>query len=118
MTYNMYQNYYQPQYQGFQNVQNQDGRIWVQGEVGAKAYLVATNNTVTLWDSEKPIIYVKSVSANGMPTMQILTYSVMQEQKEQKVDMNNYVTKDYLERKLEEMKNEQSNANDARISEV
>ena len=32
--------------------------IWVQGEAGAKAYPVAPNTTVHLWDSEKQIIYI------------------------------------------------------------
>ena len=29
------------------------GIIWVQGEAGAKSYLVAPNTTVQLWDSER-----------------------------------------------------------------
>ena len=48
--------------------------IWVQGESGAKAYLVAPNTTVTLWDSENPTIYVKSADASGMPTMRVLDF--------------------------------------------
>ena len=35
------------------------GIIWVQGEAGAKAYLVAPGNTVQLWDSEDQVIYLK-----------------------------------------------------------
>lgn len=50
-------------------------RIWVQGEAGAKAYLIAPNATVTLWDSESPTIYIKSADANGMPSTQILDYT-------------------------------------------
>ena len=46
--------------------------IWVQGLAGAKAYLVAPNTTVTLWDSENPVIYLKSCDVNGMPSMKIL----------------------------------------------
>lgn len=49
--------------------------IWVQGEAGAKAYLVAPNNTVTLWDSESPTIYVKSADINGVPSMRILDFT-------------------------------------------
>ena len=48
--------------------------IWVQGEAGAKAYLVAPNNTVTLWDSESPTIYVKSADMNGVPSMRVLDF--------------------------------------------
>ncbi len=49
--------------------------IWVQGEAGAKAYLVAPNNTVTLWDSESSTIYLKSADANGVPSMRVLDFT-------------------------------------------
>ena len=70
---------YYPQYQApaQQNAQNQqNGIIWVQGEAGAKSYLVAPNNTVQLWDSEAQVIYLKSADASGMPSMKILDYTV------------------------------------------
>ncbi len=53
--------------------QNND-MIWTQGLEGAKGYLVAPNNTVVLWDTESPTIYVKSADANGMPSMRILDF--------------------------------------------
>lgn len=72
--------YYQPQYQVpqvQQPVQQQsNGIIWVSGEAGAKAYLVAPNNTVQLWDSESQTIYLKSADASGMPSMKILDYII------------------------------------------
>lgn len=49
--------------------------IWVQGEEGAKAYLVAAGNTVQLWDSENPTIYIKSTDSSGMPSMRIIDYT-------------------------------------------
>ena len=49
--------------------------IWVQGEAGAKAYLVAPNTTITLWDSENRTIYVKSADASGIPSMRILDWT-------------------------------------------
>lgn len=49
--------------------------IWVQGEAGAKAYLVAPNNTVTLWDSESQTIYLKTADMNGVPSMKILDFT-------------------------------------------
>lgn len=55
------------------------GIIWVQGEAGAKSYLVAPNTTVQLWDSEKQTIYLKSADASGMPTMKVLDYSIRNE---------------------------------------
>ena len=48
--------------------------IWVQGEAGAKAYLVAPNNTVTLWDTESDTIYIKSADGSGVPSMKILDF--------------------------------------------
>ena len=55
---------------------NNSGFIWVQGEAGAKSYLIAPNNTVPLWDSEAQTIYLKSADASGMPSMKILDYTV------------------------------------------
>lgn len=49
--------------------------IWVQGLSGAKAYLVAPNATVTLWDSERKTLYLKSCDNAGMPSMKILDYT-------------------------------------------
>lgn len=57
------------------NVQN-NGIIWVQGEAGAKSYLVAPNTTVQLWDSESQTIYLKSADASGMPSMKTIDYTV------------------------------------------
>lgn len=41
--------------------------IWVQGEEGAKAYMVAAGNNVLLMDSENSSFYIKSTDASGMP---------------------------------------------------
>ena len=51
----------------------QQGMIWVQGETGAKSYMVASGNTVPLWDSENQTIYIKSVDASGIPLCASLT---------------------------------------------
>lgn len=68
--------YYQPQYQPPQVQQAQqaapaqqqsNGLIWVQGEGGAKSYLVAPNTTVMLMDSESQRFFLKSADASGMP---------------------------------------------------
>ena len=76
---NIFPTNYQPQqmYYPQQNVaQNNGNLIWVQGEAGAKSYLVAPNSTVTLWDSEDQVIYLKSADATGMPSMKIIDYSI------------------------------------------
>lgn len=74
-----YPQYYMPQYQYQaqpQQPQQNNGIIWVQGEAGAKSYLVAPNTTVQLWDSEAQVIYLKSADASGMPSMKILDYTI------------------------------------------
>lgn len=79
--YPMYQpNYQQPQQPPQQPVQSNSSIIWVQGEAGAKSYLVAPNNTVQLWDSEKNVIYIKSADASGMPSMKVLDYTIRENQ--------------------------------------
>jgi len=48
--------------------QNDDQEIkWVQGEAGAKAYLLAPNKRVMLMDSESDTFYIKSTDMNGVP---------------------------------------------------
>ena len=69
--------YQQPMQQSQATQQNQQSSIiWVQGEAGAKSYLVAPNTTVQLWDSEKQTIYLKSADASGMPSMKTLDYTI------------------------------------------
>lgn len=47
--------------------QSNNGLIWVQGEAGAKSFLVAPGQTVMLMDSENTVFYLKSADASGMP---------------------------------------------------
>ena len=49
--------------------------LWVLNESEATSYPVAPNNTVTLWDKNEPTIYIKSVNAQGVPSMRILDFS-------------------------------------------
>lgn len=65
----------QPAPQMLQNQSPLNEMIWVQGEAGAKAYLVAPNTTIVLWDTESPTIYVKSADPTGKPlNMRILDF--------------------------------------------
>lgn len=41
--------------------------IWVQGEAGAKSYLIAPGMSQMLFDSEAQVFYLKSADASGMP---------------------------------------------------
>ena len=75
-SYNSYQPYYPQYYNQPTQPQASNGIIWVQGEAGAKSYMVAPNNTVQLWDSESQTIYLKSADASGMPSMRILDYTI------------------------------------------
>lgn len=68
--YNPYQSYqspYLPQTQPQQTAASNNGLNWVQGETGAKSYMVAPGNTVLLMDSEGQRFYLKSSDASGMP---------------------------------------------------
>lgn len=91
--------YYPQQYQQTQMPQaNQStGIIWVQGEAGAKSYLVAPNTTVQLWDSEENVIYLKTADSSGMPSMKILDYTIRESNSSPRLKNNtDYVTKTEL----------------------
>lgn len=91
------QSYMQPQYYNPQPQQPQtSGIIWVQGEVGARSYLVSPNTKVALWDSEAPIIYIKTSDQNGVPSMRIIdyTYRDMPQQSQNQNNQSTYVTTD------------------------
>lgn len=77
MAYNYYPVTYQPYQQTYQQPQQQsNGLVWVQGEAGAKAYVVSPNSTVLLMDSESDRFYLKSSDASGMPLpLRVFEYS-------------------------------------------
>lgn len=78
---NLMQSFYnQPQQNNWNNQQAQppqtnQGLLWVQGEAGAKSYLVAPNTTVLLMDSEGSRFYLKSTDNAGMPSLRIFEYA-------------------------------------------
>ncbi len=49
--------------------------LFVLNETEATAFPVAPNNSVTLWDKNKDTVYIKSVNAQGVPSMRILDYT-------------------------------------------
>lgn len=52
------------------------GLVWVQGEAGAKSYLMTPNQTALLMDSENQVFYLKSTDNAGMPLpLRIFDYS-------------------------------------------
>lgn len=99
VTYPQYYPQFQQNPSG--NVQNnaqiqQNGIIWVSGEAGAKAYLVAPNTTVQLWDSESKTIFLKSADASGMPSMKVLEYTIRGEAAQTAEPVAEFATKDDL----------------------
>lgn len=55
--------------------QGDSSMIVVLGRNEAEGYPVAPNCTVTLWDKNNPVIYLKSMSADRVPRMRILDYT-------------------------------------------
>lgn len=114
MAYNnFYPGGYQPQFYPvntqMQNAQvsqamsgsSNNGIIWIQGEAGAKSYLVAPNTTVQLWDSESQTIYLKSADASGMPSIKTLDYTIREKaqatESHENVSKVEFVTRDEFE---------------------
>ena len=76
MNYN--QQMYSPQAQSQQN----NPLTWVQGEAAAKAYPVASGQSVLLMDSEESTFYIKSTDQRGMPQpLRIFDYTERTAQK-------------------------------------
>lgn len=110
-----------PQFQ--QNVQPQSpqqahGMIWVDGEVGAKAYQMPqnwpANQPIPLWDTNDTVIYLKSVNPMGMPNpLQKAHYTLEGMQSgekrqgysgsEQTPDISEYVRKEDLDRMKQDL---------------
>lgn len=116
-TYQPYTPQYQPQYQMPQTqpqaqpqTQTQNSpMIWVQGETGAKSYLLAPNTTLPLWDSENQVIYLKSADASGMPSMKVLDYTIRDNNTTQAPiveDTPDYVTHEELKKLERDIKNQ------------
>ena len=112
--YNPYQfgqvNPLQPQMDRLANMQAQfqqqqaqpvnQGILWVQGEAGAKSYLVAPNTSVLLMDSEESRFFIKTTDNAGMPTLRTFEYqevtagSAPAPQKQPEINMDDkYVTR-------------------------
>lgn len=70
-----YQSPVQPTQMSVATAQPTNDMIWVLGQTEAESYPVAPNNSVVLWDKNNPTIYIKSVNAQGMPSMRILDFT-------------------------------------------
>lgn len=100
------------------------GIVWVDGEVGAKAYQLPTgwpvNAPMPLWDTNDTIIYLKSTNQMGMPNpIQKVRYTMDEQARSAPAmqssqaalpsgaggqDMTQYVRRDELETMKEELK--------------
>lgn len=104
-TPNLYGGYNPPAYQQTpapapaQSQAPSAGLIWVQGEAGAKSYLVAPGVTILLMDSEAQKFYLKSADNSGMP-MPLRTFEYKEVGAGETVNFDKYVTKDELDRRL------------------
>lgn len=88
-----YPSYQQPQ-------QPTSSLIWVQGEAGAKSYLVGAGQSVLLMDAEGSTFYIKSTDASGMPMpLRVFDYKERNQAVQQSGLQNgNYVTHEELEK--------------------
>ena len=90
--------------------QTNNGLVWVQGEAGAKSFLVAPGCTVMLMDSEGERFYLKSADASDMPLpLRVFEYKERTETAQQTAggsvaafdDLDNkFVTRDEFERRM------------------
>lgn len=107
--------------------QGNPGLIWVDGEVGAKAYQMPAgwpaNQPIALWDTNDTVIYLKSTNPMGMPNpIQRAHYTLDGVKSGEKrhgfsgdtePDMSEYVRKDDLEQMKQELMDAISNVNTA-----
>ena len=108
----------QPMSAAQQTQQVNPGLIWVDGEVGAKAYQMPSgwpsNQPIALWDTNDTVIYLKSTNPMGMPNPLQKARYVLEEYKQTGVgktaiasgdaqDMSEYVKKDDMERMKHEL---------------
>lgn len=101
--------YHQPQMpmQGQIPPQSSSGLLFVLGESDAQSYPVAPNNTVVLWDKNNTTLYIKTVDAQGIPSMQIFDYTERTQNAPQKGAEIDYVKRadfDALKKEFEALR--------------
>ena len=79
------------------------GILWVQGEAGAKSFLVAPGQSVLLMDSESNSFFIKSSDASGMPLpLRIFDYVERVAEKKEAAS-SDFITRDEFEKRLAEI---------------
>lgn len=90
--------------------QTSPGLTWVQGEAGAKSYLVGAGQSVLLMDSESSSFYIKSTDASGMPLpLRVFDYKERTQAPATTAsafDPNKYVTRDEFDKLVDSLKHE------------
>lgn len=81
--------------------QQNNGIVWVQGEAGAKSYLVGAGQSVLLMDSEGSCFYIKSTDPSGMPMpLRVFDYT---ERTQKPKESSDYVTHEELKQMSDEL---------------
>jgi len=94
------------QFQPTAQQQSNSSIIWVQGEAGAKSYLVTSGQSVLLMDSEDNVFYIKSSDASGMP-MPLRTFDYTERvvaKNATTTPQAEYVTREEFEKRIAELK--------------
>ena len=85
-----------------QSTVNDNGVNWVQGEAGAKSWVVPPGKSVMLMDSENSVFYIKTTDNSGVPLpLRIFDYTERTAQNVSSAETtqttnSQYVTKDEL----------------------
>ena len=121
MAFNNYYpaTYYPQQYVQTPLVQPQaiNPITWVQGEAGAKSYLVGAGQSVMLMDSENPFFYIKSADQAGMPVLRKFKFEEITDMNQQMVQPENkeeYITREEFEKRMSELSFNRKNNNNNR----
>ena len=92
-----YGNYVMPQPQPQAQPQQDTATMnWVQGEAGAKAFIVKPGSSVVLMDSEKDFFYIKTVDLSGMPNLRVFEYKEVGNKPQQQI-AGDYVPRNEFE---------------------
>lgn len=77
--------------------------VWVQGESGAKSYIIPPNTTALLMDSESQRFYIKSADSTGMP-MPLRVFEYKEVTGAEAAPVDKYVTREEFDKRLAELK--------------
>ena len=105
---------YYPQYMQ----QPQQSITWVQGEAGAKSYLIGAGQSVLLMDSEDSIFFFFFSDQSGMPTLRRFRFEEIMDEPRQVVEppsTSQFITREEFEKAIAELsKPKQRNNNNNR----